>query len=179
MFKDNAEVKLNEQKVKGVFGMDFLQALVMVDESEWNHQADDHERTGKCNRKLTTVMEASKSQELEYENSPKKKKSEESTAQKQNKNSSNKEYISQSTGRDSAVKSKAFVKATQKKAEVLASVELEGSINNVPFGFTKQFNQPSTTISNIDCSINKYSPTIKCQRSRNKFNRGKSCQFKL
>ena len=44
----------------------------------------------------------------------------------------------------------------QKKAEVLASVELEGSINNVPFRFLKQFNQPSTTISNIDSSINKY-----------------------
>ena len=38
---------------------------------------------------------------------------------------------------------------------MLASVELEGSINNVPFGFMKQFNQPSTTISNIDSSINK------------------------
>ena len=135
MFKDNAEVKLNEQKVKGDIDMDFLQALVMVDESEWNHQADDHETAGKGNRKMTTVMETSKSQELEYENSSKKKKLEESTAQKQNKNSSNKEDISQSTGRNSAVKSKAFVKAAQKKAEVLASVELEGSINNVPFGF--------------------------------------------
>ena len=86
----------------------------------------------------------------------KRKRSEESAAQKQNKNSSNKENISQSTGRDSAVKSKASVKAAQKKAEVLASVELEGSINNVPFGFMKQFNQPSTIISNIDSSINKY-----------------------
>ena len=88
MFKDYAAVKLNEQIVKGVIDMDFLQALVMVDESEWNHQADDHETTGKRKRKMTAVMKASKSQELEYGNSSKKNKSEESTAQKEHKNSS-------------------------------------------------------------------------------------------
>ena len=55
-------------------------------------------------------------------------------------NSQNKENVDK-LRQASAVKSKASVKAQQKKAETLASTEIEGAIQNVPFGLMKQFNQ--------------------------------------
>ena len=155
VFRNYVEEKLKERKGQGTIDKDYLHALTILDDSEWNTQeGEQSEIIGKRKRKMTAVMEASKSQELEYENLSKKKKTEEPTLSSQNKSNQkqsksipkqndnsdfNKENIKKL--QTSVARSKASVKTAQKKVEVLASIELEGAINNVPFGFMKQFNQ--------------------------------------
>ena len=153
MFKSYIEEKLEGRKGQEVIDKEFLHTLTTVEDSEWDKQ-EQNEVTGKRKRKLTAVMEASKCQEIELnENSTKKRKNAESKpsslkSQKQNTNSlkqtdtnsQNKKNVDK-LSQASAVKSKASVKAQQKKAETLASIEIEGTIQNVPFGLMKQFNQ--------------------------------------
>ena len=155
VLRNYVEEKLKERKGQGTIDKDYLHALTILDDSEWNTQeGEQSEIIGKRKRKMTAVMEASKSQELEYENLSKKKKTEEPTLSSQNKSNQkqsksipkqndnsdfNKENIKKL--QTSVARSKASVKTAQKKVEVLASIELEGAVNNVPFGFMKQFNQ--------------------------------------